>query len=51
MTLTPGDWAAIDAIVSQHCPNPALAEAVRAAYLTALQQTPQPPPEKENPDA
>lgn len=28
MTLTPGQWAAIDALVATHCPNPKLVQAV-----------------------
>lgn len=28
MTLTPGQWAAIDAIIATHCPNTALIAAV-----------------------
>ena len=28
MTLTPGQWAAIDAIIATHCPNTALITAV-----------------------
>lgn len=34
--LSPGQWAAVDAIVSQHCPNPALIDAVKAEYDAAV---------------
>lgn len=35
MSLTPGQWQAVDAIVSQHTRNPALAEAVEKACAEA----------------
>lgn len=35
MNLTPGQWQAVDAIVSQHARNPALAEAVEKACADA----------------
>lgn len=34
--LSPGQWAAVDAIVSQHCPNPALIDSVKAEYDAAV---------------
>lgn len=34
--LDSGQWAAVDAIVSQHCLNPALVDAVKAEYDAAV---------------